>query len=120
MKPELINRIYLSEIIDPLFAREVINEEDKDEIESAEKNRGPLEATRILLNKVDKRLPNWDTEFADVLEKAGMAEIADIFKMVEHHTHIDERGKKNIRLPFLTFGVLKSISCLSLQHVSDR
>lgn len=87
MTPGLINDIHLDAIIDRLIETGLINEEDHDQMKSEEKSRGPIAATRILLQKVDKRKTNWDTEFADVLEEAGMTQIASVFKMVEHHTH---------------------------------
>ncbi|XP_060587301.1 uncharacterized protein LOC132742825 isoform X3 [Ruditapes philippinarum] len=88
MKPSLINNIHLNEVIDLLLEKEIINVEDQGQIESADKNHGPIQAVRVMLEKVDKRIPNWYTEFADVLNKAGMSEIAGVFKMIEHHEHI--------------------------------
>ncbi|XP_053385376.1 uncharacterized protein LOC123538906 isoform X2 [Mercenaria mercenaria] len=95
MKPALINQIYLRDIIDLMIEKSLINEEDQDQIESVEKVRGPIAATRVLLEKVDKRSPNWDTEFAEILEKSGMSEIANIFKMVEHHDNCENKEDDN-------------------------
>ncbi|XP_045180070.2 uncharacterized protein LOC123539492 [Mercenaria mercenaria] len=97
MKPNLINDICLNDVMDHLIEREIINEEDQGYIESAAKSQGPIPAIRIMLEKVDKRLPDWDAKFTEVLDKAGMSEIADVFKMVEHHEHVGPKGDENFK-----------------------
>ncbi|XP_061171499.1 uncharacterized protein LOC133181006 [Saccostrea echinata] len=65
----LIERLDPSEIIIDLFHRYVINQMDKENIESAELLKGKMCATAVLLNRVCRHHPNWYTEFLDVLCK---------------------------------------------------
>ena len=93
MKPSLINNIHLTEVLDLLLEKEIINTEDQSQIEAADKKSGSIQAVRVMLEKVDKRVPNWYIEFHDVLNEAGMSKIAEAFKMIEHHEHVTHDGK---------------------------
>ncbi|KAH3890847.1 uncharacterized protein LOC127853321 [Dreissena polymorpha] len=79
LSPGLLNNIHLSECIDQLYSRGIINEEDKQQIECMEKMHGTIAGTRKMFQLFPRRSVNWTTELAHILKAHGLGDYASFF-----------------------------------------
>ena len=81
--PEIINNLEPSELIDHLYAKEVISQTDKEEIECEKRNRGSCAASLMLLDRIPRRIQNWYNEFVSALRACGFDFVADNIDLPE-------------------------------------
>jgi hypothetical protein len=91
---DLAQRICFPEFLDKVYEQELITTAEREEADAALETKGSEAAARVIINYVDKHLPNWDVLFADILDQSFMPDIADLFKMIEQRPS-QTRGNAN-------------------------
>ncbi|XP_060604647.1 uncharacterized protein LOC132757392 isoform X2 [Ruditapes philippinarum] len=89
--PVLRELIVPQEVVQILWAYNVISSEDKEEIIQTERMFGSLAATDKLLDMVPRRHEFWYSHFVDALTNAGRYEAADLLAIPEI---LDSEGEK--------------------------
>ena len=89
MIPYLRSRLDVKDCVNRLFAKQVLNQSDKEEIECMLAQKGSTVATEIFLHKVSRRSASWNVEFAEVLREHGLEETASLLcqKGPDEHVH---------------------------------
>ncbi|XP_053389634.1 uncharacterized protein LOC128552615 [Mercenaria mercenaria] len=80
---DLKQRICFPEFLDAVYERELLVKSEYEEADAEYRARGSQAAAIVIIEGVNKHLPNWDEVFVDVLEQSGMADIAELFKFIE-------------------------------------
>ena len=75
--PAIINDLLPSHLIHHLFARNVISQTDREEIECVLRHRGTTTACLVLLDRIPRRHSNWYQEFLNALKECGFTFLAD-------------------------------------------
>ncbi|XP_052280049.1 uncharacterized protein LOC127877829 isoform X2 [Dreissena polymorpha] len=83
-RPIIIKNISTAEVLDKLYERNVLNDQDREEIQSEIKRRGDIAAACMLLYKVPRREPNWFSIFVTVLRELKMDFLADQLDVPTH------------------------------------
>ncbi|XP_052807361.1 uncharacterized protein LOC128236509 isoform X2 [Mya arenaria] len=94
MTPQLRQIINPCEITPALLSRDVLIQEDVEEITCEANNRGSIAATDLLLKRVSGKHPKWYTELVAALFTSGMSDAGDI--LLEGLNQIPERSKDSI------------------------
>lgn len=81
--PALREQIDPLELLPELWGRDVLSNEDREEILQLQRNRGPLAATDELLDLVPRRHKSWYRHLVDALRNVGRTEAADILARLE-------------------------------------
>jgi hypothetical protein len=107
--PRLIDRIDPIQFIDRLFEKEVINEDDMQQVQCEQNRRGATAASFMLLDKVPRRATNWFDVFIDVLKECGIDDVAKDLDIREEQPHssntvtqLPKQGPQHIAVIFLT------------------
>ena len=74
--PYLRSRLDVKDCVNRLYAKQVLSQSDKEEIECVLAQKGSTAATDTLLHKVSNRSANWNVEFAEILREHGLEETA--------------------------------------------
>lgn len=91
--PTIINNLLPNHLIHHLFAKDVISQTDREEIESTLKNRGTTAACQLLLDRVPRRLSNWYQEFITALKECDFKFLADKLDMHEGKMYLTPTSK---------------------------
>lgn len=91
--PTIINNLLPNHLIHNLFAKDVISQTDREEIESTLKNRGTTAACQLLLDRVPRRLSNWYQEFITALKECDFKFLADKLDMHEGKMYLTPTSK---------------------------
>ena len=83
-RPIIIKNISTAEVLDKLYERNVLNDQDREEIQSEIKRRGDIAAACMLLYKVPRREPDWFSIFVTVLRELKMDFLADQLDVPTH------------------------------------
>ncbi|XP_052807368.1 uncharacterized protein LOC128236512 isoform X3 [Mya arenaria] len=78
MTPQLRQIINPCEITSALLSRDILIQDDVEEILCEANNRGSIAATDMLLQRVSGKHPKWYTELVAVLFTSGMSDAGDI------------------------------------------
>lgn len=81
LSAKLAGELEPGDLIDHLYAKDVISVADKEEICCELKNRGPSAASLMLLDRVPRRNQNWYREFLDVLRACKFDHVVDELEM---------------------------------------
>ncbi|XP_045172599.2 uncharacterized protein LOC123534423 [Mercenaria mercenaria] len=80
MSQQLINNIHLDDSLDKLYAAELLNDKDKEDIESEQKNHGPIAAACKMFNIVPTRSHDWDKRLSGILDECGLSDVAKLLQ----------------------------------------
>ena len=76
-RPRLVQDLDPGEVTDHLFEKNVINDDDMDEIRREMANKGRKAATYLLLDRIPIRSPTWYCDFLQALRSSGQGFLAD-------------------------------------------
>ena len=69
---ELAQKIDPKDMVDELLEKQLISQNEKQEITCVQTQRGAVQSALLLIQKVPNRLTNWFEIFNDVLSKHGV------------------------------------------------
>ena len=75
--PEIISNLLPSHLIQHLFAKDVLSQTDKEEIECTLRYRGTTAASLMLLDRIPRRHSNWYHEFILALKECDFRFLAE-------------------------------------------
>ncbi|XP_052792892.1 uncharacterized protein LOC128226852 isoform X2 [Mya arenaria] len=76
-KPNIMTRIDTNDVLDHLLVRNVLNDRDREEIQSEKDRRGEIASAFMLLEKIPRRNENWFKLFLDVLKVCHMDDVVE-------------------------------------------
>lgn len=79
--PYIADKLHAKTCTDRFFEQDIITVSDKDEIQCIQHRSGEIAAMRVLLDKVPRKSPKWDTALADVLRENELNDIANLFSL---------------------------------------
>ena len=81
--PIIVGNLCPHMLVDDLYAKEVISQTDKEEIECEEKTKGPTAASQMLVDRIPRKIDNWYPEFVAALRENGYGFLADEIDIIK-------------------------------------
>jgi hypothetical protein len=83
MSRQLVYNIHVDEFLDLLFEAGLLNEEDKEIVESEKRNNGLLAAAHKIFNIIPTKSHEWVQPLTDILKKCGLGDVAELLSFSE-------------------------------------